>query len=174
VNRVRPGRREFTEDEQEIESRRGREAEPLVGFVHEAGRYHQPAGDLMAILAAPQEIDTLTHPFERFADVPEQGRLAQLFRRPDTRGASAALERTLARLAPRAPGTSEVAGIYRYFRVSSRHARPVSIALWSRMFHHCRRHGVDSDDERRYLAALLLALNLRESDVETGAAAPQP
>lgn len=124
----------------------------------------------MATLAAPYENDTLAHPFEKFADVPEQGRFAQLLRRPDTRAASAVLERTLARLVPRVPGASEVDGIYRYFRVSPRQARPVSIALWSRMFHHCRRHGVGSDDERRYLAALLQALNLTESDVEAGPA----
>jgi len=124
----------------------------------------------MATFAAPHDSDTLTHPFEKFADVPEQGRLAQLLGRPDTRGASAALERTLARLAPRVPSAREVAGIFRHFRVSERQARPVSIALWSRMFHHCRRHGDDSEEERQYLAALLQALNLRVCDVETGPA----
>lgn len=124
----------------------------------------------MTTFAASRDSDTLAHPFEKFAPVPEQGRLAQLLRRPDPRAASAAVERTLARLAPRVPSASEVSGIYRHFRVSSRRARPVSIALWSRMFHHCRRHGAGSDDERRYLAALMLALNLQESDVETGQA----
>ena len=120
----------------------------------------------MATFAAPPRSETLTHPFERFADVPEQGRLAQLLGWPDTRAASAALERTLARLAPAVPGPGEVAGIFHHFRVSSRRARAVSIALWSRMFHHCRRHGVGSEEERHYLATLLRALDLRESDVD--------
>ena len=120
----------------------------------------------MAISVATPGRDTLSHPFERFAEVPEQGRLAQLFRQPDTRAASAALERTLARLVPRVPSAREVASVYRYFRVSPRHARPVSIALWSRMFHHCRRHGSGSDEERRYLDALLVALDLQASDVD--------
>lgn len=90
----------------------------------------------------------------------------QLFRRPDARAASAVLERMLARIAPRVPTADEVAGIYRHYRVSPRRARPVSIALWSRMFHHCRRHGVGSEAERRYLRGLLEALDLRECDVD--------
>jgi hypothetical protein len=120
----------------------------------------------MATSAVPPRSETISHPFERFADVPEQGRLAQLLRLPDTRAASAALERTLARLAPRVPSAGEVAGIFRHFKVSSRQARQVSIALWSRMFHHCRRHGEGSGEAQHYLAALLLALDLRESDVD--------
>ena len=120
----------------------------------------------MATSAAPPRSETLSHPFERFADVPEQRRLAQLLRLPDTRAASAALERTLARLVPRVPSAGEVSGIFRHFRVSSRQARQVSIALWSRMFHHCRRHGGGSGEAQHYLAALLLALDLRESDVD--------
>ena len=98
----------------------------------------------MATSAVPPRSETISHPFERFADVPEQGRLAQLLRLPDTRAASAALERTLARLAPRVPSAGEGAGIFRHFKVSSRQARQVSIAHWSRMFHHCRRHGEGS------------------------------
>jgi hypothetical protein len=120
----------------------------------------------MATSAAPPRSETLTHPFERFAEVPEQGRLAQLLRRPDTRAASAALERTLARLVPRVPSEGEVASVFRHFRVSSRQARQVSIALWSRMFHHCRRRGDGSGEAQHYLAALLLALDLQESDVD--------
>lgn len=119
----------------------------------------------MATSAAPPRSETFTHPFERFAEVPEQDGLARLLQRPDTRAASAALERTLARLAPRVPGAGEVAGIFRHFRVPSRQARQVSIALWSRMFHHCRRHEDGSGEAQHYLAALLLALDLRESDV---------
>lgn len=119
----------------------------------------------MTLSAAAPGSDMLNHPFERLAEVPEQGWLARLLRRPDTRAASAALERALARLVPRIPSAGEVAGIYRHFRVPPRHARPVSIALWSRMFHHCRRHGVGSDEERRYLEALLAVLDLQESDV---------
>ena len=121
----------------------------------------------MATSAAPPRTETFTHPYERFADVPEQERLAQLLRRPDTRAASAALERTLARLAPRVPAADEVAGIFRHFRIPSRRARQVSIALWSRMFHHCRRHGDGSGEAQHYLAALLLALDLQESDVDS-------
>lgn len=120
----------------------------------------------MATSAAPPRSETLTHPFERFAEVPEQGRLAQLLRRPDTRAASAALERTLARLVPRVPSEGEVASVFRHFRVSSRQARQVSTALWSRMFHHCRRRGDGSGEAQHYLAALLLALDLQESDVD--------
>ena len=90
----------------------------------------------------------------------------QFFRWPDARAASAVLERMLGRIAPRVPTANEVAGIYRHFRLSPRRARPVSIALWSRMFHHCRRHGVGSEDERRYLSALLEAFGLRDSDVD--------
>ena len=119
----------------------------------------------MATSAAPPRSETFTHPFERFADVPEQGRLAQLLRRPDRRAASAALERTLARLVPRVPSAGEVAGLFHHFRVSPRQARQVSIALWSRMFHHCRRHEGGSGEAQHYLAALLLALDLQESDV---------
>ena len=119
----------------------------------------------MATSAAPPRSETFTTPFERFADVPEQERLAQLFRRPDTRAASAALERTLARLVPRVPAADEVAGIFRHFRVPSRQAREVSIALWSRMFHHCRWREDGSGEAQHYLAALLLALDLRETDV---------
>lgn len=120
----------------------------------------------MATSAAPLHSERFTHPFERFADVPEQGRLAQLLRRPHKRAASAALERTLARLVPRVPSQGEIASIFRHFRVPSRHARQVSIALWSRMFHHYRRHGDGSGEAQHYLAALLLALDLRESDVD--------
>jgi hypothetical protein len=116
----------------------------------------------------------LSHPFDGLAPIPDQTRLAQLLRWPDPRAASAVLERMLARIAPRVPTASDVAGIYRHFRVSPRRARPVSIALWSRMFHHCRRHGTGSDDERRYLSALLAALGLREGDVETGRGAERP
>lgn len=108
----------------------------------------------------------LGHPFDRLARVPDQEWLGRLFRRPDSRAASAALERTLARLAPRVPSASEVTGIYRHFRVPPRRARPVSIALWSRMYHHCRRNGAGSEDELRYLNALLVSLDLRECDVD--------
>jgi hypothetical protein len=34
------------------------------------------------------------------------------------------------------------------------------------MFHHCRRHGEEVGEAQHYLASLLLALDLRESDVE--------
>lgn len=71
----------------------------------------------------------------------------------------------LARIAPRVPTADEVAGIYRHFRISPRRARPVSIALWSRMFHHCRWREDGSGEAQHYLAALLFALDLRESDV---------
>jgi hypothetical protein len=108
----------------------------------------------------------LSHPFDSLAPIPDQGWLTQFFRRPDARAASGVLERMLARIAPRVPTADEVAGIYRHFRVSPRRARPVSIALWSRMFHHCRRHGVGSEAEWRYLRALLEAFDLRECDVE--------
>jgi len=120
----------------------------------------------MATSAAPPHRETLTHPFDRFADVPEQSRLARLLGRADARAASAALERTLARLVPRVPTAGEVTGLFRHFRVPSRRARQVSIALWSRMFHHCRRHGDGSGEARHYLAALLLALDLQDSDVD--------
>ena len=118
----------------------------------------------MATSAAPSRSQTVTHPFDRFSDVPEQGRLAQLLGRPDVRGASAALECTLARLAPEVPSAGVVASIFHHFRVSSRQARQVSVALWSRMFHHCRRHGDGFGEAQHYLAALLIALDLRESD----------
>ena len=107
----------------------------------------------------------MSHPFDSVAPIPDQGWLMQFFRRPDARAASAVLERMLARIAPRVPTADEVAGIYRHYRVSPRRARPVSIALWSRMFHHCRRHGVGSENELRYLNGLLAALDLRECDV---------
>lgn len=108
----------------------------------------------------------MSHPFDGLAPIPEQSWQTRCFRRSDARVASAVLERMLARIAPRAPTADEVSGIYRHFRISPRRARPVSIALWSRMFHHCRRHGVGSEEERRYLRALLEAFNLRECDVE--------
>lgn len=120
----------------------------------------------MATSAVPPRSETISHPFERFADVPEQGRLAQLLRRPDARAASAALERTLARLVPRVPTAGEVTGLFRHFRVPSHQARQVSIALWSRMLHHCRRHGDGSGEAQHYLTALLLALDLQDSDVD--------
>lgn len=137
-----------------------------LDVIHGAAIITSQSFSRMATSAAPPHNETLTHPFERFADVPAQGRLAQLLRRPHTRAASAALERTLARLVPRVPSPGEVAGIFRHFEVSSRQARHVSIALWSRMFHHCRRHGDGSGEAHHYLASLLLALDLRESDVE--------
>src|SRR6476661_7075728 len=119
----------------------------------------------------------LSHPFDSLAPIPDQGWLTQFLRRPDPRAASAVLERMLARIAPRVPTVEEVAGIYRHFRVSPRRARPVSIALWSRMLHHCRRHGVGSEHELRYLNGLLAALDLRECDVEMcreGKSSPVP
>ena len=108
---------------------------------------------------------TPRHPFDRFAPVPDQGWLAKLIHRPDTSAATAVLERTLARLAPRVPSAGDVAGIYRHFRVSPRRARPLSVALWGRMLRHSRRNDVASADELRYLNALLVALDLRESDI---------
>lgn len=108
----------------------------------------------------------MSHPFDSLAPIPDQSWVSRFFRRPDPRIASAVLERMLARIAPRVPTADEVAGIYRHFRISPRRARPVSIALWSRMFHHCRRHGVGSEDELRYLNGLLAALDLRERDVD--------
>lgn len=106
-----------------------------------------------------------SHPFNRLAQVPTQGWLAKLVRRPDTRAAAAVLERTLARLAPRVPSAADVAGIYRHYMVPARCARPISIMLWARMFRHCRRNDVASDEELRYLKALRVALDLRECDV---------
>ena len=121
----------------------------------------------MAISAASSDCGLPRHPFSLFADVPEQGWLAHLLRRPDPRAASAVLERTLARLAPRLPSPSDVAGIYRHFRISPDRARPISIALWARMLDHYQRNGAGSSQELRYLNALRIALELGESDVES-------
>jgi hypothetical protein len=135
-------------------------------------RYAKPAAGTnlsphsMAISATSPGCVIAGHPFDRLAQVPDQDWLEKLFRLPNTRAASAALERTLARLAPTVPSAGEVAGIYKHFRVPPRRARPISIALWSRMYHHCRRNGVGSDDELRYLNALLVSLELRKCDVD--------
>ena len=105
------------------------------------------------------------HPFDRFARVPEQRWLAKLIHWPDTGTAAAALERTLARLAPRVPSASDVAGIYRHYRIPPRRARRISLALWTRMFEHAEGRGVVSDGELHYLNALRVAFDLQDSDV---------
>jgi hypothetical protein len=120
----------------------------------------------MATSAASSDCGLPRHPFNLLADVPDQGWLAHILRRPDPRAASAVLERTLARLAPRVPSQSDVAGIYRHFRISPDCARPLSIALWARMLQHCQRNGARSGEGLRYLNALRVALELRESDVD--------
>jgi len=105
------------------------------------------------------------HPFDMFAEVPDQAWLAKLLQRPDPRAAAAVLERTLARLAPRVPSASDVAGIYRHYRISPRCARSISIALLDRMLQHCQRNDVAPADELHYLDALRVALELQEGDV---------
>jgi hypothetical protein len=106
------------------------------------------------------------HPFESTVVIPELGWFPRLLRLPDTRAASAIVERMLARLAPDVPSADDVARIYSHHRISPARARRVSIALWLRMLHSCLGDDVITDAELHYLSALRLALNLRERDVD--------
>jgi hypothetical protein len=119
----------------------------------------------MTSSAFAHPLRTLQVPFDPDADVPLQGWLGQLFRRPDTHGAVAVVERTLARRAPGVPSADVVAGIFAHFGVSPRRARELAIPLWLRMLHMCLRDDVITDEAMRYLTDLRITLNLRERDV---------
>jgi len=105
-------------------------------------------------------------PFDAKADIPEQGWLARLLHLPDTRAASAIVERALSRLAPNVPSANDVAGIYAYHRVSPARARRLSAVLWLRMLHSCLGDDVIAEAEERYLDALRIAFGLRDRDVD--------
>jgi tellurite resistance protein len=113
---------------------------------------------------------TLT-PFSATAQAPAQEWWAKLLRRPDTKGARAALERQLARAqnASLAPGEADV--LLATHRVTGRAAREITSALWQKAFRACVADSMVTESEVEFLRRLQRSLGMSDVEMDEARAA---